>query len=137
VTTEQARPVLLSSAGEFIRFGGVGAVGLMVSIAIVYAVRGLIGLYAGGLVAWAVAATVTWLLNRVWTFRERSTIPFHRQWVLFLGTSLIGFTLYYATYATLVTYSSICSKEPVAAVSAGAMAGMFVNFTLSRRLVFR
>jgi putative flippase GtrA len=137
VTTERPRSVLLLWSGEFVRFGGVGAVGFMVSIATVYAVRGLIGLYGGGLAAWAVAATVTWSLNRVWTFKERSTIPRHRQWVLFLGTSLIGFTLYYATYAALVTYSSVCSKVPAAAILAGAIAGMFANFTLSRRLVFR
>ena len=41
------------------------------------------------------------------------------------------------TYAILVTYLPLAADQPVFAVAAGAVAGMFVNFGLSRRLVFR
>jgi putative flippase GtrA len=41
------------------------------------------------------------------------------------------------TYAVLVTFVPLCAAEPVWAVAAGAVAGMFLNFSLSRAMVFR
>ena len=123
-------------AADFVRFGIVGAVGFVTNVASLYCVRWLMGLYAGGIFAWVVAATVTWWLNRAWTFSGRNTMPPHRQWVLFLGANFLGFVLYYGTYVGLVTYSPFCEQWPVAAVFGGMLAGMVANFMLSRALVF-
>jgi hypothetical protein len=41
------------------------------------------------------------------------------------------------TYALLVTFVALCAAQPVYAVGAGAIAGMFLNFNLSRAIVFR
>jgi putative flippase GtrA len=41
------------------------------------------------------------------------------------------------TYALLVTFSTAAADQPVIATAAGAVAGLLVNFSLSRRLVFR
>jgi putative flippase GtrA len=61
----------------------------------------------------------------------------HRQWAMFLLTNMAGFVLNRGTYALLVTFVPLAAAQPVIATSAGAVAGMFVNFGLSRRLVFR
>ncbi len=122
---------------DFIRFGLVGAVGFVANVAALYAVRWLVGLYAGGVLAWLVAATVTWALNRAWTFSGRSSLPAHRQWPLFLAANAAGFVLYYGTYAGLVSYSPLCAHWPVLGVFGGMLAGIAANFTLSRALVFR
>ena len=61
----------------------------------------------------------------------------HRQWALFLMANLAGFTLNRGTYAILVTLVPWCAAEPVWAVAAGSIAGLGVNFFLSRKLVFR
>lgn len=135
--TELARRALPSWAGEFARFGSVGAVGFVANVATVYALRGAVGLYAAGLAAYLVAATVTWALNRAWTFQGRSTLAPHRQWVLFLLANSLGFALYYGTYVALVSLSPACAAHPVLAVFGGMLAGMFANFALSRAYVFR
>lgn len=122
--------------GQFLRFGTVGGVGFLVDTAIVYAARGALGLYGAGVVSFLGAATVTWLLNRVWTFRGLGGGPMHRQWLLFLATNAIGFVLNRGAYFTLVATTGICVRYPVLAVAAGAVAGMFANFGLSRRIVF-
>lgn len=122
---------------QFLRFGAVGAFGFVVNTAVLYAARGVLGLYGAEVLAYFIAATANWALNRVWTFRGLSTGALHRQWALFLATNTLGFALNYGTYATLVTVSALCAAEPVIAVAAGSIAGMFANFTLSRRLVFR
>ena len=122
---------------QFLRFGTVGVAGFVVDTATVYATRGALGLYGAGTVAYLTAATATWLFNRLWTFRGSGSGPAHRQWMAFLAANLLGFELNRGTYFTLVTISATCAAEPVLAVAAGAIAGMFINFHLSRSVVFR
>ncbi len=122
---------------QFLMFGTVGAAGFVVDTATVYALRRSLGLYGAGAAAYIVAATVTWLFNRLWTFRGLGSGPVHQQWVRFLGVNLGGFVLNRGTYAILVTFVPLCAQEPVYAVGAGAIAGMFMNYSLSRTMVFR
>ena len=124
-------------AAQFIRFATVGLAGLIVDTATVYALRHTIGLYAAGLIAYIAAATSNWLLNRIWTFRGQGSGPAHKQWALFMITNLAGFVLNRGTYVLMVTFVAATADQPVIATSAGAVAGLFVNFSLSRRLVFR
>ena len=56
-------------AMQFLRFGTVGAADFVVDTAVVYGLRGMIGIYAAGAAAYCVAATFTWVFNRLWTFR--------------------------------------------------------------------
>ncbi|HEY4040657.1 MAG TPA: hypothetical protein VGM32_02305 [Rhodopila sp.] len=51
--------------------------------------------------------------------------------------NLADFDLNSRTYSILVAFVAMATKQPVIATTAGAIAGMFVDFTLSRRLVFR
>ena len=76
-------------------------------------------------------------LNRTWTFSGRGSGPAHHQWARFLAVNLGGFVLNRGTYAALVTFVPLCAAEPVFAVAAGAVAGMFLNFSLARSVVFR
>lgn len=122
---------------QFAQFATVGLAGLVVDTATVYGLRGWLGLYGAGLAAYATAATTTWLLNRLWTFRGLGSGPAHRQWARFVAANAIGFVLNRGTYFALVTFLPIAAAQPVIATSAGAVAGMFLNFTLSRRMVFR
>jgi putative flippase GtrA len=75
-------------------------------------------------------------LNRLWTFRGLGSGPANRQWTKFMLTNLLGFVLNRGTYALLVTFVAAAATQPVIATAAGSIAGMFVNFTLSRRVVF-
>lgn len=122
---------------EFLRFGVVGTVGFVVDTAVLYVGLALgLGLYGGRAVSYLVAATTNWALNRLWTFRGRGDGPAHRQWALFLVVNLIGFAMNYGTYAALIAFVPLVAAHPVLGVAAGAIAGMFGNFLLSRRLVF-
>lgn len=122
---------------QFVQFGAAGGIGFCFDTLTVYSLRGLLGLYGAGAAAYVVAASVTWAINRVWAFRGRGTHPPHRQLGLFLLTNLAGFTLNRGVYAALVTWSALCARQPVIALAAGTTAGMFINFTMARRVVFR
>ena len=135
--TARLNPARRAWIVDLLRFGTVGGVGFLLDSATVYASRAALGLYGAGVLAYFVAATGNWLLNRVWTFRGRGSGPAHRQWAAFLAANLVGFVLNRGTYAILVTISALCARQPVYAIAAGAIAGLFTNFSLSRRLVFK
>ncbi len=123
---------------QLLQFGTVGVAGFLVDTAVVYATVTAVGLYAAGLVAYAVAVTTTWWLNRVWTFRGASSRePMLRQWLRFVVVNVPGLCLNLGTYFSLVATVPLCAHSPVIAVAAGAVAGMAANFVLSRRVVFR
>ncbi len=132
VTDERLRLLV-----QFMQFATVGVAGLVVDTATVYGLRGWLGLYGAGLAAYGTGATTTWLLNRIWTFRGQGSGPIHHQWARFLMANLGGFVLNRGTYFILVTVMPLAAQQPVIATAAGAVAGMFLNFSLSRRLVFR
>jgi putative flippase GtrA len=130
-------PNRLIVAAQFIRFGVVGVLGFVVDTATVYGLRAALGLYGAGMAGYVTAASSNWVLNRIWTFRGRGSGPAHRQWALFMVANLGGFVLNRGTYALLVTFLPIAAEQPVIAIAAGAIAGLFVNFALSRQVVFR
>lgn len=132
-----ATPPRLELLAQIGAFGCTGLFGLILDIATVYALRRPLGLYGAGMVAYFVAATGNWALNRVWTFRDAAQTPAHRQWAMFLIVNLAGLVLNRGTYAALITFVPVCADEPAYAVAAGAIAGMGVNFILTRRLVFQ
>jgi putative flippase GtrA len=122
---------------EFLRFGTVGMIGFAIDNATVYGLRAWVGLYWAGAFAYLTGATANWLCNRLWTFRGRGSGPAHRQWAKFLAVNLVGFVLNRGTYAVLITFNPTAAAYPVLAILAGTVAGMFLNFHFSRRLVFR
>ena len=135
---QRVRPAHVRLLGQFTQFGVVGVVGFAVDTAVVYAIRGWAGLYVAGVLAYAVAVTTTWWLNRVWTFRGISNIgSMRQQWLKFVLANVPGLCLNLGTYFLLVALLSFCRAHPVVAIFAGALAGMFANFTLSRAVVFR
>ena len=123
--------------GQFFRFGVVGASAFLIDTAIVYGLKGRLGLYGAGMASYLVAASWAWALNRGWTFRGRGSGRAHHQWVRYLLMNLLGLVLNRGTYAALVAGVPICATQPVLAVAGGAIAGMMVNFTVMRQVVFR
>ena len=123
---------------QFGMFGAVGLIGFVIDTATVYALRHFVGLYVAGFAAYFTAATGTWFFNRLWTFRgQTGTAPWYIQWARFLTANLGGFAINRGLYTVLVTFVDAAARDPVIAVFAGALAGMVLNFNLSRKMVFR
>jgi putative flippase GtrA len=124
---------------QFLRFGVVGTVGFLVDSAVLLGMMALgLGPYGGRVLSYIAAASATFALNRAWTFRDaRRDAPVARQWGRFLALNLVGFAANYGTYAALVASLPAVAQYPVLGVAAGSLAGMFINFGLSRRFVFK
>jgi putative flippase GtrA len=124
---------------QFLRFALVGTIGFLVDAAVLYALMfGLgAGPYLGRAGSFLAAASATWLLNRVYTFRAAERSDPRRQWLRFVGFMLLGGAVNYGVYAAVVSIGPDHPVVPLAGVAAGSLAGLAVNFTTSRLFVFR
>ena len=127
------------SVVQFIKFGMVGTVGFVVDASVLHGVLTLLSLnpYVGRLISFAAAATVTWLLNRHFTFRDSPRHAPAGQWMRFVSVVGFGGAVNYSVYALLVASDLGLLSMPLVGVAAGSLSGWAINFTLSRRLVFR
>jgi putative flippase GtrA len=122
---------------QFGQFAVIGAFGFLWDTAIVYATAPFVGPYIAGIISFVVVGTINWLANRFWTYRGFDHAAMHHQLVRFLITNAVGFVLNRGTYFALIASQPLFRHHLILAIAAGAGAGMFVNFFLSRRLVFR
>src|SRR5450755_3954216 len=124
-------------AAQFLRFALVGIVGFVTDASVLRLVVGAFGfnLYLGRVVSFLVAATVTWVLNRVFTFKHTGARA--AQWLRFVCVNGLGGAANFGTYALLVGTLVTAREHPTIAVACGSVVGMGINFTLMRRVVFR
>jgi putative flippase GtrA len=126
---------------QFARFAVIGTAAFVVDSLVLYGAFALgFGLYSGRALSYLAAATFTWYGNRRITFtttRAHGVRAATREWAKFLAANLVGGAVNYATYAALVNMSPLVRSYPVLGVAAGSIAGLGVNFMLSKFVVFR
>jgi putative flippase GtrA len=132
---------LKTLAGQLLRFGLVGVAGYVVDVAVLLLmVRAGLDPFTARVPSFIAAASATWFLNRIFTFRAASRARPHgvrRQWALFVVLMLPGAALNYGTYAALVAWLPLAAEVLALPVAAGALAGMTINFMVAQRIVFR
>jgi putative flippase GtrA len=135
-------------SGELFRFGVVGSVGFLVDASVLQI---LVSCFDGGLLvsrvfSYLAAATVTWFLHRVYTFRYHHTSSDNysasprallSQWSRFILANGIGASLNYGIYAFFILNSALCRENPVIGVAIGSLVAMVFNFVISKRFVFK
>jgi len=124
---------------QILAFSAVGVIAFLVDAAVLYAGIALgLGLEGGRVVSYLAAVTVSWALNRRYTFSASSPQPLLAQWARFAFTQLSGATLNLGTYYLLLAIAHpVVARWPVLAVAAGSLAGLSINFIVARLYVFR
>jgi putative flippase GtrA len=105
---------------QLVRFGLVGGVGFVVNVG-VYAlcVHSLsIDYRVSAVLAWLVAVTNNFVLNRHWTFDARHGVA-HRQAVRFFAVSLVAFAFSFLLLTLLVETAGL-AKVPAQALAVAA-----------------
>ncbi len=125
-------------AQQFIRFSIIGVIGFVVDVTALYLAMHYLelGLYSGRLFSYIIAASTTWALNRLFTFNSRANEKKIHQWGKFLFANSFGGGINYLTYALLVSQFSLFNSYPALAVASGSVAGLSLNFLLSRHWIF-
>ena len=82
------------------------------------------------------AIVATWLINRRHTFADRAGPPSLREFVRYLGASLVALSVNLALFIVLVTWVELFQRRPVLAVAVATAVSMSINFLSYFRLVF-
>lgn len=127
-----------SPFGMLVRFCMVGTLGLAVDVAVLSMALHLMGwgFYTARLLSFTVAVTCSWFLNRRHTFGA-SHLPAWVEWGRFVSTNAVGGLINYGVYAWVVHGHDALDWRPAAGAALGSLAGLAVNFTLSRHFVWR
>jgi len=123
---------------EFLRFCAVGAVGFIVDAGILQILAGLFGIdpYGSRIISFLIAATVTWLLNRRYTFNVDQEACLHGEWARYISINAFGGGLNYLTYALCISQFVLVHRYLFLGVAAGSAVGLLVNYSASKYLVF-
>ncbi len=124
---------------QFFTFAAVGIAGFVVDAGVLTLLLHTtsVGPYLGRVCSYLCAATFTWVMNKFLTFRDRSSQRLSVQWLTFLLVNACGGLVNFGIYSLLLATIPFFAATPVAAVAIGSLAGLAVNFTLSRNFVFR
>lgn len=123
---------------QLLAFSVVGVVGFIVDSAVLYTAIALgLGLAGGRVVSYLAAVTVTWALNRRYTFADRSEHALLKQWARFAFTQLAGASVNLGSYYVLLhTNRAVIARWPVLGVAVGSLAGLSINFVVAKIYVF-
>lgn len=122
---------------EFFAFCLVGVIGFGFDVGVLYGLAPYFGWYGARGVSFLSAATVTWALNRRYTFRSRiAAQSMWAEYVTYLITMLGGAAVNYGTYALVLNFLHIAGSAAIG-VAFGSGAGLAVNFAAANYLVFK
>jgi putative flippase GtrA len=126
---------------QFQRFLAVGALGFFVDFTVLYLAVNVVGVdpFAGRLVSFIIAATVTWKANRHFTFASaEAAVPgaAARQWLRYVSTTAIGGAINIGVYQLWLATTNHSNVNLFLAVVAGSAVALIFNFALSKYVVF-
>lgn len=124
---------------QFIWFCAVGCIGLVVDVVTLAMARGVLGVYGARAASFLTAATVTWLLNRRFTFSEEKKNQgqgIAGEYAHYLGIMATGGAVNYATYAAFALNLDQSTWALSAYVAIGSLAGLSVNYLGASRWLY-
>lgn len=87
-------------------------------------------------VSFPAAVSVTWWLNRTWTFRQPTKAAARREYLLYFATQVGGALINLAVFFALVHLFEPLRRWPLVPLAAGAVVAIVFNFSISRWVVF-
>lgn len=121
---------------SLLRFLFVGGIGLCTDACALYSFRGLIGLIPAKIVSYLIAYTVTWILNRIFTFHSKNPRRVQEWFIYTIIYSLTG-VFHVMLFAYLVHHHMILNKYPIVALLITAAIISIINFLMSKKIVFK
>jgi putative flippase GtrA len=94
-------------------------------------------IYLSRLLAFIFAVTVTWILNRTYTFQAKSSVRLHHEYLRYMSTQIGGAAINFGVYAVCLHFSTLMSQWPVTALATGSVVAMAFNFLAMKFLVFK
>lgn len=120
---------------QFLRFALVGGVGFVTDAGLTLLFHGALSLgeAPARVLAFIVAATVTWWLNRRFTFQAQGGAS---SWLRYVVITSAGAAINIGCYLVVVRMLGTQALDLLAGVAVGSIVAMAFNFWVSRRWVF-
>ena len=124
---------------EIISFAAVGTVGFLLDAAIVWALTQFTNITPiwAKLIAFPFAVTLTWLLNRNSTFKDRKQPNYLKEWAKYIQVNSLGAITNNVSFIILVAKIDYLYQQPIIAVALGSIIGMTFNYLGSKIWVFK
>lgn len=124
--------------GQVTRFGGVGVIGFVVDGGLLYLLlQRQFDPYLARAITFPLAVSVTWYLNRHWTFGiRRLQADRGREYRRYLLIQGLGAVANYAVYCVILWFVVQTPANALAALAVGALVGFAINFAGSRWWAF-
>ena len=124
--------------GEFGRFFLVGGTGFCVDAAFLALLHHLLGLdvVPARLISFVIAATVTWYLNRRYTFKLRAAQRTRDEWSRYLVVNGLGAVLNFTIFIWLLSAFPYLAPYPLLILAIASAVALIFNFLGSKYLVF-
>jgi putative flippase GtrA len=118
---------------QILRYGLVGGLGFLIDAGLLYALAAWgANLYGARVASFAAAVTVTWALNRSWTFGHSNRAGAGRSYVGYIVVQVIGSLANFVIYAGALNILPPTPGNAVLALACGSAVGLIVNFTGAR-----
>ncbi len=93
----------------------------------------------GRVVSFPIAATVTWFLNRQYTFSSSSTYKLRslgREWLIYLMVNGIGLAVNLSVFILVIMYVEFAKLYPIITLGLASLVALFFNYFASKYWVF-
>lgn len=123
---------------QLLRFGVVGTVGFLVDASTVVGLTRMVhlGPLPARILSFLVAASVTWKLNRHFTF-ARTGNNSYQEWGKYLMATALGGMVNVAIYRYWISMAGTTTRDLVIGVALGSLGAMVLNFLIAKKLIFR
>lgn len=124
---------------EFVLFAAAGVLGYLADVFTTVILEPYLGVYLARFPAFFAAATVTWVFNRSITFNGRQSVhqSIFKEYIHYLSLMVVGLVVNYVVYAISITIFKNIPYAIYLCVALGSLAGMLVNFIMSRKFIFK
>ena len=132
---EILRRFLPEGVPEFVVVGGIGfVVDAAILTTLIHQFE--VDPYLARVFSFAGAVTVTWLLNRIWTFARTMTAHKSSEYTRYIMVQTCGWVINFSVYAACVATVAIMGDYPILALAAGSITAATFNFLGARHFVF-
>lgn len=123
---------------ELQRFGFVGGIGFAVDATVLQTLvsRAHWSPYTARILSFGLAVTVTFVLNRLWTFRHRRTRSKTAVYVRYFLVQVTGALINLLVFYLCLNLVPPLHTWPIFALAVGSAVALFFTFSASRRFVF-
>jgi putative flippase GtrA len=124
---------------QVISFGVIGLIGFLVDGGVLTLLNSFLSLdlFLSRLFSSSIAITVTWFLNRRYTFSDRKDKNALREWVRYAFVNGLGAFLNLSIFFWLVLAFSVLASAPIVPLAFSSAAALFFNFLVSKYVAFR